>query len=199
MDRKKVFSIWKVILTIGSLFLIILSKSNIIWMDFLKKHLDYLFGNDVVYDLSMGIFSGMILVWFIDEINERLQDKKEREKESEKIIRFNRVTQLYIERYKLFYYCVSTPIKNRDFKNMKLSNNFKLKDMRDLHKTTTLVSEGFDDTSIRSFLLAEGELKSEIQSLIKEVDFYYFPQIRECLTEFVEISLRYNQAVHFEK
>lgn len=193
MDRKKKFFLWKLILTIVSFILIILTKSNINWSDFSKNYLDYVLVKEIVYDLSVGIFSAMILIWFIDEINEHIQEKKSKEKEIEKIIRFNRILQLYIERYKLFYYCVSTPIKDRDFQNMKLSNDFKLKDMRDLHQTTTLISEGIYDTSIKSFLFAEEELKSEIQAVIKEIDFDYFPQIRECLTVFVEISLRYNQ------
>lgn len=193
MDRKKGFFRWKVFLTILSFFLIVLTKSDISWNDFSKNCLDYSLIKEMVYDLSVGIFSAMILIWFIDEINEHIQDKKNKEKESDKIIRFNKILQLYIERYKLFYYCVSTPINNRDFKNMKLSDDFKLKDMRDLHQTTLLISEGMYDTSIRSFLSAEEELKSEIQSIIKEVDFDYFPQIIECLIAFVEISLKYNQ------
>lgn len=64
----------------------------------------------------------MILVWFIDEINEHIQEKKNRAKEIDEIIRSNRLLQLYIERYKVFFYCVITPMKERDFKKYEIPN-----------------------------------------------------------------------------
>ena len=193
MDRKRKFFWWKIILTIISLVCIFLTKSQINWHDLSSNYLDWILVKEVIYDLSVGIFSAMILIWFIDEINEHIQDKKNLKKEVEKIKRSNRLLQKYIERYKLFFYCLITPIAKRDFKSIEISSDFSLKDMQDLYKTTLLLSEGAFDSSIESFIKAESLLKENMEMIIKDIDFSYHPNIQECLLEFVEISLKYNQ------
>lgn len=146
MSRKEKFFWWKVIITVISFIAVILSKSTIDWSNLSNNYIDSALCKEIAYDLSVGVFSAMILVWFIDEINEHIQEKKNRAKEIDEIIRSNRLLQLYIERYKVFFYCVITPMKERDFKNMKFPTDFKLKDMRELHKQTLLVSEGTFDS-----------------------------------------------------
>ena len=193
MSRKEKFFWWKVIITVISFIAVILSKSTIDWSNLSNNYIDSALCKEIAYDLSVGVFSAMILVWFIDEINEHIQEKKNRAKEIDEIIRSNRLLQLYIERYKVFFFFFLTPMKERDFKNMKFPTDFKLKDMRELHKQTLLVSEGTFDSSIESFLAAEFELKSEIESIIKAINFDCFPSTREYLIQFVEASLRYNQ------
>lgn len=193
MSRKEKFFWWKVIITVMSFVAVILSKSTIYWSNLSNNYIDLAICKEITYDLSVGIFSAMILVWFIDEINEHIQEKKNKAKEFDEIIRSNRLLQLYIERYKVFFYCVITPMKQRDFKNIKFPTDFKLKDMRELHKQTLLVGEGTFDSSIESFLDAESELKSEIESIIRSINFNYFPATREYLIQFVEGSLKYNQ------
>lgn len=193
MSRKTSFFWWKICLTILSFFCMMLSRSNLDWYNLSNNYLDFSLIKEVCYDLSVGVFSAMILIWFIDEINEHIQDNKSKNKEIDEIRRSDRLLQLYIERYKLFYYCVVTPIKQRDFKNIIIPEEFMLKDMSDLFQTTLLTSEGIFDTAIECFLLAEAELKAEIESTIRNVNFEYFLEIRECLEEFVEVSLKYNQ------
>lgn len=192
MNRKKFFWL-KIIITVISFVVVILSKSTIDWNNWSNNYIDLALCKEILYDLSVGVFSAMILVWFIDEINERIQEKTSQAKEIAEITRASKLLQLYIERYKVFFYCVTTPMKQRDFINMKFSADFNIKDMRELHKSTLLVSEGTFDSSIESFLRAESELKSEIEATIRAIDFEYYTSIREHLIRFLEASLKYNQ------
>lgn len=185
MDRKKAFFLWKIILTIASFVGIILTKIQCVQTIPMQ----------VIYDLSVGIFSSMILIWFIDEINEHIQDKQTLNKEIKEIKRSDRLIQLYIERYKLFFYCLITPIKKRKFDNIEIHSDFLFKDMQDLYQTTLLINEGIFDSSIESFIKAECVLKEEMEKMIKDIDFSYYPNIQEHLIEFVEVSLKYNQKV----
>ncbi len=192
MSRRKSFFWWKVIFTALSCVIAIVSKSQIDWKSLSNNHIDFSLVKEIVYDCSIGMFSAMIIVWFIDEIGKHIQDKKDRGIEREKICRANRVLQLYIERYKLFYYCVTTPTEKRDFKNVVMRSDFMLRDMKDLYKNTNLMSEGFLDSSINCFVEAELALKDEIEATIRSTDFSFFPKIQKCLLEFVEISICYN-------
>ena len=193
MSKKEKFFWWKIILTVLSFIFAVLAKSNIDWTDLSNNYFDFYLAKEILYDLCVGVFSAMILIWFIDEINERIQDTKNRNKEIEEIKRAHRLLHLYIERYKLFFYCVVTPIDKRNFNTIAFPLDFKFKDMKDLYKTTLLISEGAFDTSLESFVNAERTLREEIETIIKDIDFSYFPQIQECLLEFVEVSLKYNQ------
>ena len=86
---------------------------------------------EILYDLSIGIFSAMILVWFIDEIQEKIMQRQEQENEKKVIKGFNKILSKYIEQYILAFYCVATPLLKRDFKKVEMPDYFMLKDMCD--------------------------------------------------------------------
>mgnify|MGYP001028918857 FL=1 len=144
------------------------------------------------YDISVCIFSAMILIWFIDEINKHLQDKKNKTNEIEKIKRANRILEKYIDQYWLYFYCLTTPVDQRNFDNPILKSNFLLQDMQDLYTTTLLVSDALSRVSIESFINSEADLINEIKVIVREIDFFYYPYIQECLLSFIEVSLKYN-------
>ena len=48
-------------------------------------------------------------------------------------------------------------------------------------------------TSIESFIIAEEQLREEMELVIRDIEFNYYPKIREWLLEFIEASLKYNQ------
>ena len=130
MNRKKIFFWLKILITIGSGIGTVIIKSNIDWKHIFNNYFDLLLCKEIGYDLCVGIFSAMILVWFIDEINERIQNKENK--------KANRILQQYIERYKLFFYCVVTPIEQRNFEKVEMPLNFTLKDMCELYETSML-------------------------------------------------------------
>lgn len=97
MNRKKFFCL-KIIITVISFIVVILSKSIIDWSNWSNNYIDLALFKEIVYDLSVGVFSAMILVWFIDEINEHIQEKISQAKEIAEITRASKLLQLYIER-----------------------------------------------------------------------------------------------------
>lgn len=85
MNRKEKFFWWKIIITAISFIAVILSKSTIDWSNLSNNYIDSALCKEIAYDLSVGIFSAMVLVWFVDEINEHIQDKANEKTEVEKI------------------------------------------------------------------------------------------------------------------
>ena len=182
--RKKFFLIGKIALTVLSLL-------GAVALKFLKcdQYSDYI---EIAYDISVGIFSAMILVWFVDEISNHIQERQSRQKELKTIRRLDSVLQQYIEQYTTMYYCVATPISDRHFDDIKMPERFLLKDMRDLHHISLLVKEGLASGSIDSFLQIELALRNEFISLIGKYDFEYYPQFVEIFAKYIQISLKYD-------
>lgn len=180
--RKKIFLIGKIALTALSLLGVVIFK----FLDS-DKYYNYL---EIAYDVSVAVFSAMILVWFIDEISNHMQERQSRYKELNAIKRFDTVLQRYIEQYITMYYCVATPLQERDFNSVKMPESFTLKDMRDLHQTSLLVKEGFSNGSVDSFLQIELELRKELISLTEKIDFEYYPRFAELFLDYIQCSLR---------
>ena len=180
--RNKFFLIGKIALTTISLIGVIAFKIN-------SYNIPYNYA-EILYDVCVGLFSAMILVWFIDEISKHIQDRQSRHKELTAIKRFDSVLQRYIEQYITMYYCVATPLQERSFDNVKMPESFTLKDMRDLHQTSLLVKEGFSNGSVEAFLQIELELRKELISLTEKNDFEYYPRFAELFLDYIQCSLQ---------
>lgn len=190
--QKRGFFILKLVITGISFICVFFFKSRIDWSNLSNNCINPLYVREIIYDLAIGVFSAMILVWFIDEIGNRLQEKRSIEKEKMALKRFDRVLQKYIEKYTLAFYCVATPIETREFDDVFMSDAFNLKDMRDLHRTTMIVKEKLSGGSVESFLQIEYDIRKELISLIKKQELEYFPQFSEIFLEFINISLEYD-------
>lgn len=186
--RKFIFLLIKIVLTLVSLFGV-LFFSNTIFADISIK---LPCSESMLYDISMGIFSSMILVWCIDEISKHIQERQSRQQEITLIKRFDRVLQLYIDQYTTMFYCVVTPIAERDFDDVRMPEHFSLKDMRDLHQVTLLAKEGFFSGSVDEFLYIELELRKELISLTHRYNFEYYPQIVRIFVDFIRESIKYD-------
>ena len=182
--RKRIFLIGKIALTVLSLLGVIAFK-----ILNCEKYSIYM---EIAYDISVGVFSAMILVWFVDEISNHIQERQSRHKELNAIKRFDSVLQRYIEQYITMYYCVATPLQERNFDSVKMPESFTLKDMRDLHHTSLLVKEGFSNGSIESFLQIELELRKELISLTEKCEFEYYPHFAELFLDYIQCSLKYD-------
>ncbi len=86
-------------ITIISFVAILISKSTIDWSNIWNNTIDSLLLKESIYDISVGIFSAMVLVWFIDEINERIKIKQTKQAENETILRFDKINQKYIVKH----------------------------------------------------------------------------------------------------
>lgn len=190
--KKRGFFILKILITVISFIIVIIAKSNIDWSNLRNNYINLSLVKEIVYDLAVGIFSAMILVWFIDEISNQIQERQSQEKEKTAIKRFDKVIQKYIERYTVMFYCVATPIEKRDFTQVTMPENFTLKDMRDLHQTTLLMSEGLSDAAVKSFLEIELALRRELISLVEQHDFDYYSKFIDIFLAFIQVSLTYD-------
>ena len=65
----------KVLITVVSFIVAFISKSNINWMELDKNCWDKVLLNEITYDLAMGVFSAMILIWCVDVISEYLEKR----------------------------------------------------------------------------------------------------------------------------
>lgn len=174
MDKK--FKLWKIVLTVFSFLLAIVTKSNIDWINLKNNYIDLLLVKEIIYNLSIGVFSAMILIWFIDEIGNHIQERQSKNKELNIIKRFDKVLQCYIEQYTTRFYCVVTPMGERDFRDITMPEHFTLSDMRDLHKSSLLITDKISGASVEAFLQIELELRKEFVSLVEKYDFEYYPQ-----------------------
>ena len=190
MERKIKFRNWKIAITVGSFLGILLFKSNIDWSNLSNNYIDIKRVKEILYDLCIGIFSALVLVWIVDDINNSIQEKKSKENEMEAIKRAHRVIQLYIDKYKKFYYCVTTPISNRSFLDITMKENFNLSDMKDMYRTSLLNTESLSSSSIESFLEAELELREKINYTVSSINFEYYSDIVSLLINFIECSIR---------
>ena len=186
--RNKVFLLIKIMITLASL-LGVLFFSDSIGADMSIK---LPCSKGILYDISVGILSSMFLVWGIDEISQHIQDRQSRKKEITLIKRFDKVLQLYIDQYTMMFYCVSTPISERKFDEVKMPEHFTLKDMRDLHQMTLLVKEGIFNGSVDEFLHIELELRKELISLTQRYSFEYYPRFAQIFLEYIQESLKYD-------
>lgn len=155
-----------------------------------------LFYDVMITDYSSGIvteFIGIIVtVIFVQVLFDRKNINDEKETEKKAIMRFDKVMQQYIDRYRIFYYCVHTPLEERNFENIDLTDDFCLKDMRDLHQISLLMSEKTSGSAIDSFLKTELALRNYIHIYLGSVEFKYFPLISEVLLQFTETSIKFD-------
>ena len=70
MEKKSKFFWLKIAITIISFGGAVLFKSTIDWTNIQNNYIDLSLLKEIAYDLSIGVFSAMILVWFIDEIGQ---------------------------------------------------------------------------------------------------------------------------------
>lgn len=91
--KKRGFFILKILITVVSFVIVVIAKSNIDWSNLQNNYVDLSLVKEIVYDLAVGVFSAMILVWFIDEISNHIQERQSQEKEKAAIKRFDKVIQ----------------------------------------------------------------------------------------------------------
>lgn len=200
MEKKSKFFWLKIAMTIVSLGGALFFKSSIDWSNIHNNRLDLSLLKEIFYDLSIGIFSAMILVWFIDEIGQHIQNRQSKEKECAMIKRFDRVLQEYIEQYVTMFYCVVTPLEERlkqidgpkSAMNAKMPEIFSLRDMRDLYQTSLLLRDGTSTSSISAFLDIEFLLRNEFIHLVESNDFEHYPSFPDIFLKFINVSLKFD-------
>lgn len=189
--KKKAFTFYKIILTLGSCVLAVLFKSNISWTDWSNNYIDILLVKEIAYDLTMGIFSAMVLVWFVDAISDYINERNAKQKEVDAIYRFNVVLQHYISNYFNAYYDVIVPMNERGNAAQVTTKSFALKDMKDLHQSTMQSDYSACDSAVQIFLESELELRNQIASLLMNNDIKNNVELQSIFLSFLDKSLSF--------
>ena len=144
-------------------------------------------------DYTSGVVTGFIgiivTVVFVQFLFDRKNIHDSKAQEGKAIARANRVLQNYLSRYKLLYYCIATPIADRDFKNATMPDAFTLKDMRDLHQPSLLITLSITKPSVDSFLEIELTIRNHMIAMLNNIDFKYYSEIGTILLSFIETSI----------
>lgn len=182
----------KVLITVISFIVAFVSKSNINWLELDKNCWDKVLLKEITYDLAMGVFSAMILIWCVDVISEYLEKKIAQKKELETICRIDKVLQHYISRYQRLFYHVVTPLCDRKVDSCDIPSRFSMQQMRDLYKSTYRMEYGVSDSAILLFLQSEQELKEQISLLLLNCDYKYHDQLQSVFVDFIDESLKFD-------
>ncbi len=192
--KKMTFKIRKIILTVTSGLCSGVLKLNIDWPDFINKIdfiIDHLLLKELIYDISIGVFTSMILIWFVDELSDKIIKEKQKKYEYETIARINSLIQLYISQYEKALYLLVTPVSIRNTGTIKIPETITIKSIVDLYKPTFSVDAGLTETTIASFFRVEKEVFEEFKSLTKHYIFEYYPGFLNPIDEFLKIFIAF--------
>lgn len=87
------------IITVLSLIFTVLFGSEIPWNDLSKGYLSWPIAKTILYDISVGVFSSMVLVWCIDRIQQKETEKREAK---QRLILYNKLTPFLTEYYDFY-------------------------------------------------------------------------------------------------
>ena len=92
---------WKLMIgiTLLSLLFTIILGSEIPWENLKEACFSWPLAKTILYDISVGVFSSMVLVWCIDRIQLNMT---EREESKRRLILYNKISPL-LEEYYNFY------------------------------------------------------------------------------------------------
>lgn len=166
------------VLLIGTSFLPIFSQSS---------HLRDNFEN-VLIGIGTNIFGIIVTISFVQHIIDKQSEKKEKELEREKIIRFSQIMSFRIQKYFAVFAQVTTPLDIYSKESEKHWNqDFKFEDMKDLYFPCVLISE-MQKSAISVFYSEEKKIKEYMLRMLENIEFKYYSQIQYLLLAFVKQS-----------
>lgn len=108
-------------------------------------------------------------------------------------IRFDRIMQILIQHYIMYFNTITTPMSQRDSINpTEIKQQFSFTDMKDLYLQSLFLRNKGYEPAITAFYEAELELRKYCTEFASQVDFKYNQDILNDLTQFVEVSLSYD-------
>lgn len=87
------------IITVLSLIFTVLFGSEIAWDDLSKGYFSWPIAKTILYDISVGVSSSMVLVWCIDRIQQKETEKREAK---QRLILYNKLTPFLTEYYDFY-------------------------------------------------------------------------------------------------
>lgn len=120
---------------------------------------------------------------------EEKRQQKEREKKEaiDRVIAFNKLIEINIERYLKYSLAVTVPLLNRE--NVKnFANDFKFTDMQDLFKTTLIPTDNHFKPAVAYYFEEFHNLRSLIEDLLKSGHLKNFPELEKACLDFTDTS-----------
>ena len=103
------------IITLLTLILTLILGSDIPWKELQTICFSWAIAKNILYDISVGIFSSMILVWCIDRIQ---LSETERNETKQRLILYNKLAPILTKYYEFYLYLYiatrNKPVKNND-------------------------------------------------------------------------------------
>lgn len=143
---------YKVFIAIISLFVIFFTKSEINWVDLKSNYISMPIIKEILYDLSVGIFSAMFLIFTIDEVSERNKTREEKKRTQAFYMKLIPSVEAYYDFYVKLYIATRADKVFEDESILKSLFNDKKRFVEQIMKAEPFYKEGFyADGSINFF------------------------------------------------
>ena len=148
--------------------------------------------NAFLLGLSGNILGLILTVNFIQRLMDSAKDKNKRQSENKKILRYHRITELYLSQYKHYYCMMITPmgeLPTIQFDDLKQS--FEFKDLHHLHRFSIFEGDPtLGESRISLFYKAEKSIVDFFKKMIEEIVFNYNDSLYSVINDFLESSIR---------
>lgn len=149
--------------------------------------------NNILFGLGTNLIGIIITVSFVQFFLDRQNTNTERKYEQEKILRFDRIMQIHIQHYTMYFNTITTPMDQRStVSTTELKHEFSFSDMRDLYLQSLFLRNKSYEPAIVAFYDAELELRKYCAEFSSQIDFKYNQKLLSLLTQFVEVSLAFD-------
>ena len=179
-----------------SLCLIVASLVLIIWGKFPQGVLsekELANRNSIIFGVATNLIGIVITISFVQYFLDQQRNKDMQNEEAKKILRQDRIMQILIDRYIAYYNQLTTPhdtiIGNSYFDSEQLNLSFDFPDLRGLYQCSLFLRDRPYTPVIVSFYEVELTLRDYCITILRDIDFRFFPEIREILLEFVRKSI----------
>ncbi|WP_022766624.1 hypothetical protein [Butyrivibrio sp. XPD2006] len=180
------------VLSVISITFIIVVCSNISAEFFAEEMAESI--NNILIGIATNLIGIVITVSIIQSILDKQDEKKAYLEEKDKILRYDIIMQLLIQRYFMLLYAVITPLEKRGEVSLEevTKRDIKFEDMRDLYKSSPYLTDGILEPSIVLFYNAEEQLRNHMMTMINNIDFKYHPEIASLYMKFINDSIAYD-------
>lgn len=193
----KKFSVWaksaagiiSICLFIVSLILLGLGCST--WGNLSERDANNI--NNILFGLGTNLIGIIVTVSFVQYFLDRQNEKEARQCELRKILFFDRAMQILIQNYIIYFNMITTPSDSPNgISDSEMNQKISFADLKDLYHQSLLIRDRGYKPAIEAFYEAEAELQKNCREVASQIDFKYYPDILNDMTQFAETSLRYN-------
>ena len=157
----------------------------------LSSHLRNNFEN-ILIGIGTNVLGIIVTVSFVQHIFDKQSEKKDKEYERKKIIRFSQIMSFRLEKYFKVFAQITTPLNIYSQQPDKPINyDFKFEDMKDLYFPCLLMCEE-QKSSISVFYSEEKKIKDYMLRMLENIEFKHYLIIQELLLAFVKHSEAYD-------